>query len=612
MKKQRWSLLALLFALVLALAACSGGGSTTEEKPKDEETTTETTETTEETTETAETESDALFDLAVTHDGEAIDGGMLKVAMVKDEPFAGIFLAELYEDAYDADIMAYASNSLFEADGNFMLSDEGIATLEVDQDNNKVFVKIKEGVKWSDGNPLTIEDVMLPYLIIGHKDYTGVRYDTQFKNIIGAEEYNAGTADTISGLKKIDETTLEISFKQLSPSIFYGGDGLWTYAAPAHQIGDIPVAELVENDAVRKNPVTLGAFKFDKIVPGESVQFVKNEHYWKGEPKLDGVIVQVVPSSSISVAIGSGEYDIVLSFNATKMPEIENYENITILGRPELYYSYLGFKVGKYDYENNVNVTDFEGSKMGDVKLRQAMGYALDIEAVSEIYYNNLRERANSLIPPVFESFYNAELKGYTYDPEKAESILEEAGYVDVDGDGLREDPNGEKLEIRLAAMSGDATQEDIISYYLQNWKDVGLNVTLTTGRLIEFNSFYDKVQADDPEIDIFMGAWGTGTNPSPSGLYGAADQYNFSRYTSDELEGYVVGIDSPQAFDAEWRAEQFKAFQEHIEEMATTIPMQFRYEIVPVNKRVKNYSIDYSEPTELHEIELVSENPVK
>ena len=611
MKKTRWSLIALLFALVLALAACSGNSSETtkeEEKPSDSETTTETTETTEAT----ETESDALFDLAVTNEGEAIEGGMLKVAMVKDEPFAGIFLAELYEDAYDADIMGWASNSLFETDGDFMLSDEGIASLEVDQDNNKVLVKIKEGVKWSDGQPLTIEDVMLPYLIIGHPDYTGVRYDTQFKNIIGAEEYNAGTADTISGLKKLDETTLEISFKQLSPSIFYGGDGLWTYAAPAHQIGDIPVAELVENDAVRKNPVTLGAFKFDKIVPGESVQFVKNEYYWKGEPKLDGVIVQVVPSSSISVAIGSGEYDLVFSFNATKMPEIESYNNISILGRPELYYSYLGFKVGKFDYENNVNVTDFESSKMGDVKLRQAMGYALDVEAVSDIYYNGLRERANSLIPPVFQSFYDAELKGYTYDPDKAASILDEAGYVDVDGDGLREDPNGEKLEIKLAAMSGDATQEDIISYYLQNWKDVGLNVTLATGRLIEFNSFYDKVQADDPEIDIFMGAWGTGTNPSPSGLYGAADQYNFSRYTSDELEGYVLGIDSPQAFDAEWRAQQFKAFQEHIEEIATTIPLQFRYEIFPVNKRVKNYSIDYADGTELHEIELVADTPVK
>ncbi len=610
MKKQRWSLLALLFALVLALAACSGN---TTEKPADTEKPAESEETKTETPESTETASDSLFELAVTNDGEAIDGGILKVAMVKDEPFAGVFSWELYDDGYDADIMDFATNSLFETDGNFMITDEGIASLEVDTDNNKVLVKIREGVKWSDGEPLTIEDVMLPYLIIGHPDYTGIRYDSSFQNIIGAVEYHDGTADTISGLKKIDETTLEISFTTLSPAIFYGGDGLWTYAAPSHQIKDIPVAELVENDAVRKNPVTLGAFKFKNVVPGESVEFEKNEHYWKGVPKLDGVIVQVVPSSSISVAIGSGEYDLVLAFNATKMKEIENYENITVLGRPELYYSYLGFKVGKFDTEKSINVTDLANAKMGDVKLRQAMGYALDVEAVSEIYYNNLRERANSLIPPVFEAFYDDTLTGYVFDPEKATSILDEAGYVDVDGDGLREDPKGEKLEIKLAAMSGDATQEDIISYYLQNWKDVGLNVTLATGRLIEFNTFYDKVQADDPEIDIFMGAWGTGTNPSPAGLYAAADAFNFSRYTSDELETIVTGIDSPKAFDTEWRAEQFKAFQQHIEEVATTIPMQFRYEIVPVNKRVKNYSVDYANESmsNLHEIELVSDKPV-
>ncbi|WP_404427598.1 oligopeptide ABC transporter substrate-binding protein [Ureibacillus chungkukjangi] len=599
MKKSKWLLFAALFSLLLVLAACSGKeeGTTTEEPAEGAEETTEG--------------SEELFEVSVTNEGEAIEGGTLQVAMVKDEPFQGIFNWELYEDAYDADLMEWASNALFETDGDFMLTDEGIASLEVDQENNKATVKIREGVKWSDGTPLTIEDVILPYHIIGHKDYTGVRYDTQFQNIIGAEEYHAGTAETISGLKKIDDLTLEISFKQLSPSIFYGGDGLWTYAAPVHQIGEIPVAELIESDAVRKNPITLGAFKIDKIVPGESVSFVKNEHYWKGEPKLDGVIVKVVPSSSISVAIASGDYDLIRSFNATKMAEIKDLENITILGRPELYYSYVGFKVGKFDTEQGKVITDLENTKMGNQQLRQAMGYALDIEQVSEVFYENLRERANSLIPPVFQSFYDGELAGYTYDPEKAEALLEEAGYVDVDGDGLREDPNGEKLEIKLAAMSGDATQEEIIAFYLQNWADVGLNVTLSTGRLIEFNAFYDMVEADDPEIDMFMGAWGTGTNPSPSGLYGEVDAFNFSRYTSEELQSAITAIDSPEAFDTDFRAEQFKIFQQHIEEVATTIPMQFRYEIFPVNKRVKNYNIDYADATEVHEIELVADEPV-
>ena len=449
MKNKKWSLLAMLLAVFLVLAACSGDDdSSSDSKDEDDKTTTDTTT----------SPAEELLSLEVANEGDAITGGTLQVAMVKDEPFQGIFLAELYEDGYDADLMAWASNSIFKVDGDFLITDEGIASLEVDEPNNKAIVKIREGVKWSDGEPLKVEDLILPYEIIADKDYEGVRYDGDLQNIVGIEEYHAGTADTISGLVKVDETTLEISFKKLSPAIYSGGDGLWTYAAPTHQIGDIPVADLLSSDEVRKSPVTLGAFKFDKIVPGESVQYVANEHYWKGKPKLDGVLVKVVPSSSISVAIKSGEYDIVESFNATKMEEIQDLDNIDVLGRPELYYSYLSFKLGKYDYENNTVVTDVEGSKMGDVELRKAMGYALDIEQVSEVYYNNLRERANSLIPPVFASYYDESLEGYTYNPDKANEILDAAGYKDVDGDGIREDKDGNPLEIKLAAMSGDQT----------------------------------------------------------------------------------------------------------------------------------------------------------
>lgn len=549
---------------------------------------------------------------SVTNKGETIQGGILKVGLVKDEPFQGVFLAELYENRTDASIMSFASNSIFEVDGDFLINDEGIASMKVNRNENKVTITIREGVQWSDGEPLKIEDLILPYEIIGHPDYTGVRYDTEFKNIIGAEEYHNGKADTISGIRKIDDHTLEIRFKQLSPAIFSGGDGLWTYAAPSHQLKDIPVKKLIESDAVRKNPVTLGPFKFHKIIPGESVQFVKNEYYWKGEPKLDGVFVQVVPSSSVSVAIGSGKYDIVTGFSATKWPEIQHYNNIDILGRPELYYSYLGFKLGKWDSAKREVVTNLEDTPVGNKALRQAMGYALDVEAVCDVFFYNFRQRANSLIPPVFKTFYDASLEGYTYNPEKAKEILDEAGFLDVDRDGFRENPNGKKLEIKFATMSGDTIQDEIAAYYLQNWRDVGLNVTLTNGRSLEVNTFYDKVEADDPEIHVFMAAWGTGTNPSPSGLYGKSDAFNFSRFTSDFLEETIQKIDSPEAFDTVYRAEQFRAWQQYMAEEAPVIPLQFSYEIVPVNKRVKHYSIDFENPVELHEIELLAEEPIK
>ncbi|MFB5085808.1 oligopeptide ABC transporter substrate-binding protein [Psychrobacillus sp. PGGUH221] len=616
MNKKLWALLAILLAFMLVLGACNQDTKEGSEGTKTEDTS-KTEDGKEEDTEEGEepaADDSALFPLDVTNDGDAVTGGTLKVAMAKDEPFQGIFSYVLYEDAYDDDIMKFASNSLFETDGDFLITDAGIASMTVDQENNKATIKIREGVKWSDGEPLKIEDLIQPYLIIGHKDYTGVRYDVDFQNIIGAVEYHDGKADTISGLKKVDETTLEISFNKLSPAIFSGGDGLWGYAEPSHIIKDIPVAELVESDAVRKNPVTLGAFKFDKIVPGESVQFVANEHFWKGKPKLDGVLVKIVPTSSISVAIQQGEYDIASSFSASKMEEIKDFDNIEVLGRQELYYAYLGFKLGKYDFENSTVVTDIEGSKMGDVKLRQAMGYAIDVEQVAEVFYGGLRERANSLIPPVFESFYDSSLEGYKYDPDKANALLDEAGYKDTNGDGIREDKAGKPLEIKFATMAGDDIAEDITQFYLQNWKDVGLNVTLTTGRTIEFNSFYDKVEADDPEIDIFMAAWGTGTNPSPSGLYSKTAQYNFSRYSSDFLETTLTNIDSPKAFDSEYRAKEFRAWQEYMAEQAPVIPTMYRYELVPVNKRVKNWSIDYTNESfsNLQEVELVSDTGVK
>ncbi|MEQ6354138.1 oligopeptide ABC transporter substrate-binding protein [Lysinibacillus sp. M3] len=601
--KKNWLLLSVIFTVMFVLAACNNDGkeATKTDNGKDKPTQTEPNK-----------EDTASFPMEVTNEGDPIKGGTLKVALVTDTPFKGVFIPELSDDAYDSSILDYAKNEIFELDGDFRVKDTGIAKLEVDKDNKKAKITIQGDVKWSDGKPLTAEDLIFPYEIIGHPDYDGVRYNDDFKNIIGAEEYHDGKAKSISGIKKIDEKSIEITFKKVSPAIYSVGDGLWGYAAPKHQLESIPVKDaLIASDAVRKNPVTLGAFKIDKIVNGESVQLVANEHYFKGKPKLDKVVIEVVPSSSIGEAMKTGKYDIADHYPTNQFDNIKDLSNIAIVSRPELSYSYLGFKVGKLDKASGKNIFD-EKSKMNDVNLRQAVGYAMDIESVTEKFYQGLRVRANSLIPPVFASYYDDTLEGYHYDPEKAKELLDKAGYKDTDGDGIREDKDGKKFTIRLAAMSGSDTDEAIAEYYRQNWKEVGLNVELTTGRLIEFNSFYDKVQADDPEIDMFMAAWKTGTNPSPAGLYSEGAEFNMSRYVSADLTKMLEDIDSEKSMDPEHRAKAFRTWQEYMSETATTMPMYFRTEMVPINKRVKNYNIDYANTTELQTIELTADAPLK
>lgn len=594
MKKKYWFLMTTLFALMLVLAACNSDGDSSKDEDK-----------------TEEEPSTATLPMDVENEGEAIDGGILQYALAADSPFQGIFSWELYEDAYDSEIMDFITNSIFDVDGDFLITDTGIASLEVDSDNNKAIVTIQHDVKWSDGTPLTSDDLIYPYEIIGHPDYTGIRYDGDFQNIIGAAEYKAGTADSISGIKKIDDKSIEISFTKVSPAIYSGGDGLWGYAAPKHQLKDIPVKDLISSDAVRKNPVTLGPFKINKLVDGESVEFVANENYWEGQPKLDKIILQVVPSTSIGEALKTGKYDLVSSYPANQYDGVKDLTNLTVLGRPELAYSYLGFKLGKWDSENNINVFD-ENAKMNDPQLRQAIAYAMDIESVATRFYQDLRSRATGFIPPTFASFYDDTLKGFNYDKEKAISLLDEAGYKDIDEDGIREDKDGKPFTIKLAGMAGSDTDEAIAEYYRQNWKDVGLDVQFTTGRLIEFQAFYDKVEADDPEIDMYMAAWGTGTNPSPAGLYGEDAPFNYGRFVDPELTTLLEDIDSKEAIDADYRAKAFRAWEDFMAEKATIIPMYFRTEIIPVNNRVKNFNADYEIGTGWHEVELVAEEPVK
>lgn len=593
MNKKNWLLLTVLAAIMLVLAACGGDKSGEKSNQKEKVDT-------------------SKFPLQTTNKDEPIKGGTLKVALQSDAPFKGLFLYEVYEDAYDAQILSYTSNSIFTTKEDFLIDNDGLAKLDVDTDAKKATITIKKDVKWSDDQPFTIDDVIYPYYIIGDKDYTGVRYDTDFQNIVGAKEYHDGKAKDISGIKKIDDYTAEISFKKISPAIYSGGDGLWGYAAPKHQLEKVAVKDLQKSDAVRKNPVTLGAFVINKIVKGESVELVANKNYYKGQPKLDKVVIEVVPSASMAAALKAGKYDVsVPNYPANDYASIKDFKNIEILGRPELAYSYLGFKLGKWDSKKSEVVVD-ENAKMNDKQLRQAIAYAMNIEEVADVYYNGLRTRANSLIPPVFSSFYDDSLKGYKYDKKKAEELLDAAGYKDTNNDGYREDKDGKPLTIKLAGMAGSDKDDKIVQFYIQNWKDVGLKVELSTGRLIEFNSFYEKVKADDKDIDMFMAAWGTGTNPSPIGLYSKAAQFNYSRYTSPELEKLLLDIDSPEALDPKYRAEAFRKWQEFMSDNAATVPTYFRTEIIPVNKRVKNWTIDYLAKDGIEKVELTADEPVK
>ena len=556
------------------------------------------------------------FETETQNKDNAVPGAVLSIAMVKDSPLVGIFNEAMYKDSYDGDIIEwFLTNAILDIDENFEITDTGIATLNVDPENKKATIKIKDGMKWSDGQPIVADDVIYPYEVIGNKDYTGVRYSDESAKIVGMEEYKAGKASTISGIKKVDDKTVEISFKEIGQGIFTGGNGLLIYAMPKHYLKDVPIKDLEKSEKVRTKLVVAGPYTISSIVPGESIELKANPNYFRGKPKTEKVTVQVVNSQTITAAMKSGKYDIVFSIPTELYKIYKDFDNIETLGRQELYYSYLGFKMGKYDKAKGENVVN-PNAKMADLKLRQALAYGLDINQMVKAFYDGLREKATSSVPPVFGKYYPKDLAGFPYDPEKAKKLLDEAGYKDVNGDGYREDKNGKPFEIKIAAMSGGDIAEPLVQFYIQQWKEIGIKGVLATGRLIEFNSFYDKVEADDPEIDVYFAAWGVGTNLSPFETAGRKSMFNYTRFASDENDKLMAEVASPKTLtDPNYKPEAYKKWQEYYINQAVEVPLTYRYQLYPVNKRVKNFDVAYGLQKQgkgIHLVELTAAEPIK
>ena len=556
------------------------------------------------------------FETETQNKDNAVPGAVLSVAMVKDSPLVGIFNEAMYKDGYDGDVIEwFLTNAILDIDENFEITDTGIATLNVDPENKKATIKIKDGMKWSDGQPIVADDVIYPYEVIGNKDYTGVRYSDESAKIVGMEEYKAGKASTISGIKKVDDKTVEISFKEIGQGIFTGGNGLLIYAMPKHYLKDVPIKDLEKSEKVRTKLVVAGPYTISSIVPGESIELKANPNYFRGKPKTEKVTVQVVNSQTITAAMKSGKYDLVFDIPTELYKIYKDFDNIETLGRQELYYSYLGFKMGKYDKAKGENIVN-PNAKMADLKLRQALAYGLDINQMVKAFYDGLREKATSSVPPVFGKYYPKDLAGFPYDPEKAKKLLDEAGYKDVNGDGYREDKNGKPFEIKIAAMSGGDIAEPLVQFYIQQWKEIGIKGVLATGRLIEFNSFYDKVEADDPEIDVYFAAWGVGTNLSPFETAGRKSMFNYTRFASEENDKLMDEVASPKTLtDPNYKPEAYKKWQEYFINQAVEVPLTYRYQLYPVNKRVKNFDVAYGSQKKgkgIHLVELTAAEPIK
>lgn len=569
MKKHKsllW-LFAMILVLSAFLAACGGDdGGATDDKPAEDD---------------KATEDDAAAD------GEPQQGGTLVYGI--DAPPEGLFSSAFYGIATDAEVIGLFDESLINYNEN-LEPEPNVASWTTE--DNKVFnFKFEEGVKWHNGEELTVNDWVFAFETLASPDYDGPRY-TNVQTIEGAEAFRNGEADTISGVEVVSDYEVNITFDEARVNNL---TNLWSYPLPESVLGDVPVAEMSASEWVRSTPIGIGPFKVDKIVPGESVEFSKFDEYWNGDVNLDKIVLRVIDNSSVVGALQNGDVD-MMTIQPVSGPEVEPLENVEIITYPGLSYYYVGFKLGKFDNETQT-ITE-ELPKYQSKELRQAMMYAINRQEWVDAFFFGYAEVVNKPVPT---SHWNAAddaeagLNTYEYDPEKAMEMLDAAGYVDTNDDGFREDPNGDEFVVKFSHYAtGNPTFESRAQAITQYWEAVGIKSEL---EMVEVNLYYEMIEKDDPSIETFFGGWGTGSDPDPSGLWKADQLWNYPRYNNpeaDQLLDDALNIDIVGT-DQQARADLYIEWQKIVNEDVPMLYIAELEEIVALNKRVGGTEYDVS-----------------
>lgn len=345
--------------------------------------------------------------------------------------------------------------------------------VEVSEDGKVYTYQLRENAVFHDGSKMTVDDVIWSYERIADpaNAFPGSRY---FASVEGIEAFKSGEAEHISGLKKIDDYTLEISF--MSP------------VDPAFDLlerqASIYPSDLPEDHNFATDPVGLGPFKFVDYVPGSRVSTEKwDQFYEEGRPYLDGVDILIMGDASArDVAFRNQEIDASI-LGATQYVAYQADPELSggLLEVAEMFTRNVGF--------------DQSHEALSDKRVRQAINHAINTDLIIEKLVRNKAVRAVSWLPPTSTPFDDS-YEPYAYDPEKAKELLAEAGYEDG-------------FEIEIIATQNESWGIPIVEAIIPMLAEVGIDVT---AQPVESSVLAERIQAGDFQAYI----WSNSSGPDP------------------------------------------------------------------------------------------------
>ena len=476
----------------------------------------------------------------------------------------------LYNGEMFAQNLLYESLVKVEDDGS--ISPWLAESYEVSEDGKTYVFKLREDVYFTDGAKFNAEAAKLNFdaILDNYERHSWIESVSLMKEV---ENYGKESVEVTGEY----ELTIHLS-KSYYPFLL--------------ELGLIrPLRFISPNcfiDGTTKNGVTdyigTGSYYLSEHVTDEYAIFKVNEKYWGDIPDIEEIIVKVIPDSQSRVmALESGEIDLI--YGAT-MIDSETYDKFSNLSEFET-------KISE-PISSRVMMINTQDEILGDVRLRKALQYATDRETISKSIFLGIEDPAYTLFSSEVP-YADIGLTPYEYNLEKAKELLNEAGWVEVNGQSYRQ-KDGQELAFTLHYSSDNVTDKTIAEFYKGELAKIGINLEIIGE---EAQAHSDRAKSGNFDI-IFNESWGKPYDPQSflasmreSSVHG---DYEAQKGLKEKEQIDEAILNALEATTEEERQEYYTYVLETLHEEAVYIPLTYETNRAIYSNKIKNVTFGQSQ----------------
>ncbi len=490
----------------------------------------------------------------------------------------------LYPRTPDSNVQCLIFDGLIKPQSDLSFGPSLAESWDVSEDGTLYTFHLRKDVTWHDGEPFTAADVVFTFTSLADPTYVGGA-ESRVDSVAGAAAYRDGSATSVSGIQAPDDYT--VTFQLSSANAAFLAQ-LNIPVLPKHLLGDIAPGEWEKAD-FNRSPVGTGKYKFVQWKSGQYIELQKNPSYFGDQPVFDTIYYRFGDQTTLTAALINGEIDVVETIEPSEVELLSSVGTATAVTYPTLNMYYIGL--------NQLN------AHLKDLKVRQAMSYALDKATIVSTVFGDYAFATNDIFPENHWS-HSTTVTAYPYDPAMAESLLQEAGYTKNASTGIYE-KDGAPLHLIYDMVTKGQAQADMAQLIQQYFKAVGIDMeireqdfaTLAFTRLLpqDANGQGRAVTADD--FDMFTLGFGVEVDPDEYRNYfvsGATppNGMNFISYNNpavDELFAKSLSLTT-----LEDREACYHEIADVISNDIPWIPLYGNLSIAGVSNKVQNFAADF------------------